>query len=95
LVVAAGCPAAKDALVSHYASLVPQGSVDLPPAERNRVYKTMRLRVFAHRDGTLIADWGCNDEPPPLWSFTNTTPAFTFRAELTNDKGIEVELNRV
>jgi hypothetical protein len=28
---------------------------DLPPAERNRVYKTMRLLVFAHRDGTLIA----------------------------------------
>jgi site-specific DNA recombinase len=48
----------KDALVSHYASLVPHGLAGLSPAERNRVYKTMRLRVFAHRDGTLIADWG-------------------------------------
>ena len=45
----------KDALVSHYASLVPQGLADLPPAERNRVYKTVRLRVLAYRDGTFIA----------------------------------------
>ncbi len=48
----------KDELVSHYASLVPQGLADLPPAERNRVYKTMRLRVLAHRDDTLIAGPG-------------------------------------
>ena len=47
----------KDALVSHYAFLVSQGLDDLPSAERNWVYKTMCLRVFAHRDGTLIADW--------------------------------------
>ena len=55
----------KDALVSHYTSLVPQGLADLSSEERNQVYKTMRLRVFAHRDDTLIADWGCNVSPLP------------------------------
>ena len=48
----------KEALVSHYSSLVPTGLRQLSSEERRRVYKTMRLRVFAHRDGTLIADWG-------------------------------------
>jgi hypothetical protein len=43
------------ALISHHASLVPQGR---PPELGNRVYGTMRLRVFAHRDPTLIADPG-------------------------------------
>ncbi len=85
----------KDALVSHYASLVPQGLAGLSSEERNRVYKTMRLRVFAHRGDTLIADWGCNVSPLPRWSSTITTLAFKFRAVLTNDKGIEVEFSRV
>jgi hypothetical protein len=46
----------KHALVSHYASLVPQGLAELFSSERNQVYKTMRLRIFARRDCTLIAD---------------------------------------
>jgi chromosome segregation ATPase len=50
----------KDALISHYASLVPQGLAELSPEEKNRVYKMMRFHVFAHRDGTLSAEWGCN-----------------------------------
>ncbi len=54
-----------DSLVSYYASLVPQGLAGLSSEEKNRVYKTMRLRVFAHRDDTLIADWGCNVSPLP------------------------------
>jgi site-specific DNA recombinase len=53
----------RDALVSHYASLVPEGLDELPPAERNRVYKMMNLRVFAHPDDALIAEWGCNVSP--------------------------------
>jgi hypothetical protein len=82
----------KDAVVSHYASLVPQGLADLPSEERNRVYKTMRLRVFAHRDGTLIADWGCNDAPLPRWSSIVTTPAPRFRAVLTGNGSGEIEV---
>ncbi len=55
----------KDAILSHYASLVPQGLAELSAEERNRVYRMMHLRVFARRDDTLITDWGCNDEPLP------------------------------
>ena len=46
----------KDALDSHYVSLVPQGLTGLSSEERNRVYKTMSLQVYAHRDDTIIAD---------------------------------------
>ena len=55
----------KEALVSHYASLVPQGLAELAPEERNRVYKLMNLRVFAGRDNALTVDWGCNVSPLP------------------------------
>lgn len=50
----------RDALVAHYASLVPQGLDGLPPEGRNRVYRTLRLRVLAYRDGSLAAEWGYN-----------------------------------
>ncbi len=55
----------KDEILSHYASLVPQGLAELSSEERNRVYRMMHLRVLAHRDDTLIADWGCNGGPLP------------------------------
>lgn len=53
-----GLERSKDAILWHYASLVPEGLADLTSEERIRVYKSMRLRVFAHRNGTLIADRG-------------------------------------
>jgi site-specific DNA recombinase len=55
----------KDALVSHYASLVPVGLDELSPADKNRLYEMMHLRVFAHPDDTLIAEWGCSVSPLP------------------------------
>jgi hypothetical protein len=55
----------KDAILAHYTSLVPQGLAELSSEERNRVYRMMHLRVLAHRDDTLIADWGCNGGPLP------------------------------
>jgi site-specific DNA recombinase len=55
----------KDALISHYASLVPQALSELSSEEKNRIYKMMHLQVLAQRDGTLIADWGCNVLPQP------------------------------
>ena len=55
----------KDAFVSHYTSLVPVGVDELSPADKNKVYEMMHLRVFAHPDDTLIADWGCNVSPLP------------------------------
>jgi hypothetical protein len=59
---------------------------ELSPEERRRVYKMMHLRVFAQRDDTLIADWGCNDVPLPPDSFKVTTRGFKFRALLTEGK---------
>ena len=51
----------KDVLLSHYASLVLDGLAELTSEEKNRVYKMMRLKIIAHRDDALVADWGCND----------------------------------
>lgn len=48
----------KEALVAHYAALVPGALAEIAPGEKNKVYKMMGLEVFAHRDGTLIADRG-------------------------------------
>ena len=59
----------KEALISHFASLVPQALTGLSSEEKNQVYKTMHLNVLAQRDGTLIADSGCNDEPLPPGSY--------------------------
>ncbi len=55
----------KEALISHYASLVPQVLPGLSPEEKYQIYKKMHLQVLAQRDGTLIADWGCNVLPLP------------------------------
>jgi site-specific DNA recombinase len=55
----------KDALISHYASLVPRVLTELSSEEKNQIYKMMHLNVLAQRDGTLIADWGCNVLPQP------------------------------
>ena len=53
----------KDALASHYASLIPVGLDELPPAAKSKIYEMMHLRVTAHPDDTLIAEWGCNVSP--------------------------------
>ena len=82
----------KDALISHYASLVPQGLAELWPEEKNRVYKMMRFHVFAHRDGSLSAEWGCNVLTTPRCSFVVTTQAFMFRTLLT---GEDIELETI
>jgi len=84
----------KDALISHYASLVPQGLAELSPEKKNRIYKMMRLHVFADREGTLTVEWGCNVLTTPRSSSTVTTPAFKFRAVLTGE-GAELELTRI
>jgi site-specific DNA recombinase len=53
----------KEELISHYASLLPRALSELSSEEKNRIYKMMHLQVLAQRDGTLIADWGCNVLP--------------------------------
>jgi hypothetical protein len=82
----------KEELVSHYTALVPHGLSELSPAEKNQVYNTMNLRVFARPDDTLIADWGCNVSPLPRWSFADTTFAPRLRAVLTGNGSGEIEV---
>ena len=84
----------KDTLVSHYATLAPQGLKELSPAERNQIYNTMNLRTFAHPDDTLIAEWGCNISPLPPGSFKITTLSFELRALLTEGGAQRLELAR-
>jgi hypothetical protein len=55
----------KEALISHYASLVPSSLQELSPEERRHVYRMLHLRILAHRNDILIADRGCNDVPLP------------------------------
>jgi hypothetical protein len=90
----------KEALLNHYARIVPEQLDTLEPEERNRVYKMLGLTVSAHEDGSLELTWTlgadpCRDiEPPPRWSSAPTTPAFRFRAMLTDDGSEEVEPSR-
>ena len=39
----------KDALISHYASLVPQALSELSSEEKNRIYKMMHLQILAQQ----------------------------------------------
>jgi hypothetical protein len=60
----------KDALLDHYASLLPEAIDDLVPEERHYIYKLLKLRVNMHPDkmleisGVLREDLGlCESEP--------------------------------
>lgn len=53
----------KEALLAHYAGLIPRNLDTLEPEERRTIYRMMRLTVLAAPDGSLTAEWGfCNDE---------------------------------
>jgi hypothetical protein len=47
----------RDALLEHYAEMVPEGLESFGPEERRWVYKLLRLNVFADVDGALTASW--------------------------------------
>jgi hypothetical protein len=70
------------------------GTGRTPLVDRNKIYEMMHLRVFAHPDYTLIAEWGCNDEPLPPGSFKITTPSFKLRALLTEGGDPRVQIHR-
>ena len=61
----------REALLNHYARIVPEQLDALEPEERNRVYKMLDLTVLAHENGNLELTWAlgagpCRDnEPPP------------------------------
>ena len=90
----------RNALVSHYPRIAADHLDELEPQQCNRVYKMLGLTVLAPGDGSLEAKWAlgadpCRDNEPLLrWSSASTTPAFRFRAMLTDDGSEEVELTR-
>ncbi len=61
----------RDALLNHYAKIVPEGLDALCPEERNRIYRMLGLTVLAHGDGQLEISWAlevapCGDNEPLL-----------------------------
>jgi hypothetical protein len=52
----------RDALLSHYARIAAVRLDELEPEERNRVYKMLRLTVFAHGNGDLEANWAFGED---------------------------------
>jgi len=71
---------------------------NLEPEERNRVYKMLDLKLFAHEDDNLAVKWTlggnlCRDkEPLPRWSSTSATRDFRVRGVLSGGCSAEVEL---
>lgn len=58
-----------EALLNHYARIVPEHLDSLEPAERNHVYKLLKLTVLAHQNGSLELSWAlgadlCRDNEP-------------------------------
>jgi hypothetical protein len=90
----------RDALLDHYTKIAVEHLDILEPEERNRVYKMLGIKFLAHEDGNLEVKWTlgwglCRDnEPLPRWNSESTTLAFRFRAVLTDDANVEVELAR-
>jgi hypothetical protein len=61
----------RDALLGHYAQIVPERLDALEPEERNRVYRMLDLTVLPYEDGNLEAKWVpgadlCRDNEPLL-----------------------------
>ncbi len=47
----------RDALLEHYAGLVPEVLEEFSPEDRRWAYKVIRLNVFADAEGNLTATW--------------------------------------
>src|SRR3712207_9233641 len=51
----------REALLNHYARIVPKQLDALEPEERNRVYKILALTVLAHENGNLDLMWALGE----------------------------------
>jgi hypothetical protein len=47
----------REAVLQAYANVTVESLVKLSPEERNRLYKTLKLRVVIHDDGTPEVSW--------------------------------------
>ena len=54
-----------DDLVRHYAALVPESLEVIPPEERHRIYKTLRMRVLVNIEGTVTVEIVSGKAPEP------------------------------
>ena len=54
-----------DDLVRHYAALVPESLEVIPPEERHRLYKTLRMRVLVNIEGTVTVEIVSGKAPEP------------------------------
>jgi hypothetical protein len=53
----------REALLNHYARIVPEQLDALEPEERNRIYKMLDLTVLAHENGSLELKWALGADP--------------------------------
>jgi site-specific DNA recombinase len=63
----------KDAVLEKYAAVAPKALEGLAPEQRHRLYKMLRLVVFAHPDGSLEADWEWEIPNSSVVCMTETT----------------------
>jgi site-specific DNA recombinase len=74
-----------EALLEHYAMLVPQDLDNLTPEERHNVYKMMQLKVSVRPGGTPEATWAFGGEPIVCRSETAARTAPRGRVHLGKD----------
>jgi hypothetical protein len=43
-------------LVRQYAAIVPDALEEIPPEEKHRIYKTLRMRVLVNAEGTVAVE---------------------------------------
>ena len=61
-----------DDLVRHYAALVPESLEVIPPEERHRIYKTLRMRVLVNIEGTVTVEIVSGKAPEPDTGFVKS-----------------------
>ncbi|HEV2092177.1 MAG TPA: recombinase zinc beta ribbon domain-containing protein, partial [Rubrobacter sp.] len=61
----------RDALLAGYAGLVPQGLDAFEPEDRRWTYGRIRLKVFGHSDGTIVATWAFGQDAGVISEYTH------------------------
>ena len=64
-------PAKSAALLAGYAGLVPRGLDAFEPEARRWIYGRIRLKVFGHQDGRIVATWAFGPDASVISEYTN------------------------
>ena len=54
-----------DDLVHRYAAIVPEALEVIPPEEKHRIYKTLRMKVLLNTEGTVAVEIVSGKAPEP------------------------------